>query len=139
VLLVFLGFKRWIVKKNGYFLLRNISTGAAVSLILVGGVATILAELPYLMLGHSPRFHGWDSRHQLLMPFGVAILSVGLIAFFKSAWIKNILFLTVVSICTAQNISAYFNYYRDWVKQKEVMRVISNQPLIRDGRIIVFQ
>lgn len=107
-------------------------------LIVLGLVVLALSEFPYLILGYPPRFFSWDSRHQLLMPLGFSMLTVGA-AFCLSISLRKIFLSIIIGLSLTFWILQYKAYYIDWVKQKEIMRVISDNDEIRAGRIIVFE
>ncbi|MCU1762148.1 hypothetical protein NTD84_20805 [Pseudomonas sp. 14P_8.1_Bac3] len=134
-LLTFISFK--LIDRNTLFLE---STSKSQNLILmISGVAVLaLAEFPYLILAYPPRFFSWDSRHQLLMPLGFSIFTVGL-AFLIGSSLRKAFLSIIIGLSLTFWLLQYNSYYIDWTKQKEIMRVISDNDEIRAGRLIVFE
>ena len=64
--------------------------------VVLGLLACWLAIFPYVALGHFanmnsiiigfvPNVSDWDSRHQLLLPLGIALTLIGLISYLDSS------------------------------------------------------
>ncbi|MHC8387625.1 hypothetical protein ACYZTM_06230 [Pseudomonas sp. MDT2-39-1] len=107
-------------------------------IIALGLAALALAEFPYLILAYPPRFFSWDSRHQLLMPLGFSMITIGVALFFSDS-IRKAFLSIIIGLSLTFWVLQYKAYYVDWAKQKEIMRVISNNDDIRAGRLIVFE
>jgi len=105
---------------------------------LMGVAALILAGFPYWLVGHPQRFYNWDSRHQILMPLGVAIILASLFGLLPKN-IRKVYFCFLLALFLVLNVQSYYAYYIDWNKQKAIIDIISHQPLIKEGRLIVFE
>lgn len=121
-----------------YLPMKAFRASTMLTLMISGVAALMLAGFPYWIVGHPQRFYNWDSRHQLLMPFGIGIFLAGLMGLLAKRFQKAFLCM-LLAFCMILNARSYYSYYLDWNKQKEIIRIISNQPIIRDGRIIVFE
>lgn len=92
--------------------------------LLAGLIAIALALFPYLILGLAPVFDEWPaSRHQLLLPLGVACLTVGGAAYLRPALARHAVGL-VLAISFAMNFNAYYIAYLDWRKQTAVLEFL---------------
>lgn len=134
-LLSFISFK--LIDRNSLFT-ETASKSHNFILIILGTAVLALAEFPYLILAYPPRFFSWDSRHQLLMPLGFSMFTVG-VAFFLSASFRKAFLSFIIGLSLTFWLLQYKSYYIDWTKQKEIMRVISDNDEIRAGRLIVFE
>lgn len=104
-------------------------------LFVISGLFTLwLAALPYLVTGKLPTFTDWDSRHQLLLPLGGALLLVGAGLFFGSV----VRFCRIASIVSVI-FCAYFmaTLALDWRKQKEVIKLFAQSQDVKAASTIV--
>lgn len=96
-----------------------------------------LAAFPYLMVDAWPSFADWNSRHQLLMPLGAAVALVGL-----GTWASygNALRFSILALAVSVlvNLNSAFEYYVDWIKQREVIQLIARSAEIKSARTILF-
>jgi hypothetical protein len=107
-------------------------------ILLIGFICLLIGCFPYAILGHVPTFSEWTSRHQLLMPLGISIISASilLIVFNKFSY----LFLALIlSYSISLNINTYFDFYIDWQKQKQLISLFSKNAEIERGSILVFK
>lgn len=110
--------------------------------LLAVGVATlVIAVLPYLVVGKIPTFAGWETRHQLLMPFGVAAIAVATVRaaslvlprpVIRAVSVIIVAGMTVVSALVSLTLVA------DWNKQVQVTEALSGEPLVREAITVVF-
>src|SRR3546814_7410498 len=56
---------------------RSFITGSG-KLITIGLVALFFGCFPYWIIGKAPNPVDWDSRYQLLMPLGLALVGIGI-------------------------------------------------------------
>lgn len=115
-------FERIVIKSN----FKNLYFGI---------LALILAVFPYWILGLTPSFIEWSSRHQLLMPLGVALI----IAFFisKVTSSRYLLFSLILSVSILINSSNYLMFYIDWNKQKELISQLQKHSLLKERKLIL--
>lgn len=105
------------------------------SLIFAIGCAVLgLGSFPYLAVGHFanlsdwilpflPDESDWNSRHQLLQPFGLTLIVLALAHMLGRRRKQFVAVVLVVAV--SLNIATYSGYYLDWMKQREVMAGIS--------------
>ena len=84
---------------------------------IFGVFSTILVLFPYWIIGHTPTFTDWNSRHQLLMPFGMSLIFFSIYHFLN---FKKWFLISVISISISININFYFDLFKDWNKQMEL-------------------
>ncbi len=119
---------------------KNFSIQRDLLLLFVGLVTTWLAVFPYVVVGYSPIsfFHGWNSRHQLLMPLGISLVILS-----ASSWIcygrKIRAVVLAIFLSTFVNLWFSLEYYLDWFKQQRVIDLISRSEEIRNARTIIFK
>jgi hypothetical protein len=127
-------FIAWVVKERQG---KNNPIDRGLVFLFWGMAITWLGVFPYLAVGLFPYFGDWHSRHQLLMPLGAALAIVG-----TGSWISygNLLRFTLLllAISSLVNLCSAFEYHVDWIKQREVMQLISRSGEIRAARTILF-
>lgn len=84
-------------------------------IFIFGILSTIFVLFPYWIIGKNPTFSGWDSRHQLLMPFGISIIFFAIYHFIN---LKRWFLISIITISISININFYFDLFKDWNKQK---------------------
>ena len=109
---------------------KNIYVGA-------GLLSIFLGVFPYWILGHPPTFLEWTSRHQLLMPFGTAFFTVGLICCLKQEYQKSFLLL-MVSFALAINWQNYYWFYVDSKKQELLIDWLSKSSVVNSADLVIF-
>lgn len=103
---------------------------------LLGLIALGAGLFPYWIVGAIPTFQDWSSRHQLLMPLGVACLVVAMLNAFKSETSKAVA-VFMVAFCLALNCQNYVDFFKDWSKQKEFLSLVLADPKIKEAKFIV--
>ena len=94
-----------------------------------------IGVLPYLLLGLTPTFRDWNSRHQLLMPFGASVLIGGLVI--GRSRIYKIALAFVISVSLSFTSINYSGFSRDWDKQTGIIEGIRNSLLIEECSVIM--
>lgn len=115
----------------------KISFKKSIVLFIFGFVALILGLIPYWLLGHVPTFYEWTSRHQLLMPFGVAFIITSL-GNLLSSWRQRGFLLALVAASISINLSNYRDFYFDWQKQMSIIDQLSKLELAKNASLLVF-
>lgn len=95
---------------------------------LLGFCAFGLAAFPYAAVGKLPQFLEMETRHQLLLPLGAALLLVYGVKLFsrhKAVMVPAYLLLSVLFINV--DIKDYLSLQRDWYKQ---LSIIQNMRLL---------
>lgn len=134
-----IGYYFW-KSKNPSELSSHISHRAI--LLLFGLLLFAVGVFPYLIVGHSPTLYEWTSRHQILIPLGASLIIYYLISLLftlvrLSRW-SGPLLLALCCSFVALNISTYFNFQKDWLKQKSIIAHFESSDVLRDSSTILF-
>lgn len=98
------------------------------------GLALIgLGTFPYLAVGHFanlsdwilpflPDESDWNSRHQLLQAFGIALVLLGIASMFGVR--KRSFIICTLALSVGLNIATYSGYYLDAMKQREFIATV---------------
>jgi len=97
----------------------------------------ITAILPYVLVNKLPVNAEWSGRHQLLASFGASFLLIFLIKYLLEIlqlrkWI-NIVFIILMLSFTIKNISVYYAFQKDWIKQKSMLSAFRNDSMFKKG------
>lgn len=128
--------------------LRRKKTVSREFVLISTGFAVLGAgTFPYLAVGHFanlsdwflpflPDESDWNSRHQLLQPFGIALMILAAATMLKER--KRAFLFAILSISVALNITTYSGYYLDWMKQREFITEMSeSRELLLDTKSMV--
>lgn len=111
-------------------------------LLLGGTVLVALAILPYLAAGHVPRFYEWNSRHQLLVPFGGALIGVGAVRLVRELTGVATAALVATALgttCILFSLHLSVSFAVDWDKQREVIAALAASDEVRDNETFVYR
>jgi hypothetical protein len=111
-------------------------------LLLGGAVLVSLAILPYLAAGHVPRFYEWNSRHQLLVPFGAALIGVGVVRLVRELTGVATAALVAAALGTTGilfSLHMSVSFAVDWDKQREVIAALAASDEVRDHETFVYR
>jgi hypothetical protein len=120
---------------------KSRSSQAFEIVLAIGILALVLAIIPYLLVGKLPSFENWETRHQLLMPLGFALI---IVAATRSAtnWISpgavRIVSLGFVLAATFVSFSASLSLVADWHKQMQVSAALAENGDVRLASTVVF-
>ena len=101
---------------------------------LAGILLIWVGMFPYMTLGHFPNISSillgfvpgasdWDSRHQLLMPLGMGIATIGVFNYFGSSKLVR----GVAAVCSISiliNFTMQQEYYLDSIKTKHIVTAL---------------
>lgn len=116
-------------------------------LIASGLLLLIVGAIPYLVAGHLvdvsawmlnfvPRSSDWDSRHQLLLGLGFAVLVVGVIGDSSSILARHFR-LFFLGICVVLNLTFMQGYFLDSLKQNEFITEIRDYKLLAKSEVVM--
>jgi hypothetical protein len=116
-------------------------------MIALGSVLITLGAFPYItsgrlvdvsewMLNFVPRASDWDSRNQLLLGIGSALLITGLAGPIDSKFKKRAITVLCGS-CVFFNFTYMQGYLLDAKKQEEVIHLLSQSDVVREGHVIM--
>lgn len=115
----------------------GLSFKKASQMISLGFMILILGCFPYWILGITPTFWEWTSRHQLLMPFAFSIMLAALVGILFRSVRQLILSLMLASFISI-NFSNYYDFHEDWLKQRQLIQLMSKSGLIKNSTLIIF-
>jgi hypothetical protein len=116
-------------------------------LLSIGFAVLGAGTFPYLAVGHFANFSDWilpflpdesdwNSRHQLLQPFGIALIILAAAKMLRKR--QRAFLFAIISISVALNIATYSGYYLDWMKQREFIAQMSeSRELLIEAKSIV--
>lgn len=104
-------------------------------LIVIIGLAGSL--FPYWILGHTPTFAGYSSRHQLLLLISMPLFIIYFLNFINKKYRKlSIIF--ILSLSFSINFKIYSDYYINYSKQKKLVEyIIKNKNSFSNNNIII--
>ena len=116
-------------------------------LITLGLVAIVVGAMPYIVAGHLvdvsewidnfvPRSSEWDSRHQLLLGLGFAVLITAFFGEFDTLFRKRAKRVLVLS-CVVLNFAFMHAYYLDSLKQSEFIAAIGDNPELLVSSVVM--
>lgn len=107
----------------------------------IGMTLLVLAVFPYAAVGKVPE-NGWDSRHQLLVPFGGAFVFFSLVTALRTRKrlaraFGSALLIVIVGASVAINVWHFIEFERDWMKQQALMEEFKLTPEIESASFIL--
>lgn len=96
-----------------------------------------LLDISEWMLNFVPNKSGWESRHQLLLGIGFALLLATILESIKMTIQKSIVTIVLVA-CVILNVSMTSGYYLDSLKQKEFIAAAAKvDGLVNDSSVVI--
>jgi len=114
-------------------------------LFFTGLVFLCAANFPYLAVYKLPQLlNDWENRHQLLVPFGAALMlySGGKLCMEAVRMPRSVqvyLFALIVLLFAKTNIEFQVMYERDALKQLALIENIRQNDIIRENRFFIFE
>jgi len=114
---------------------------AGISITAIGAFPYVtsgrLVDISEWLLNFVPRASDWDSRHQLLLGLGFALIIVGLLGQVDSTF-KRQCTTFLIGICVFWNVTNMHLYYLDSLKQDQVITALQNSNELKNARFIMF-
>ena len=123
----------WIILKRFKYIHVDDSNGNQLTGIFAGIFIFYLGVFPYLAVGKVPYISDWESRHQLLVPLGVAIILCYVSKFFFRREVLLFVLSFIIAIFIVTNISSYIAFQRDWYKQLSLIENFKLNEIIRSN------
>lgn len=100
--------------------------GHSAFLAAAGLVAFALGALPYLLVGKLPQFVEWETRHQLLLPTGTALIAVAALVAAtgfgtRGAVVARVGSIVAVGLSAVAVVIAGLGLMADWHKQVQIV------------------
>lgn len=127
-----------------YVARRGMSTPAMgiLTALLAGTFLIVLAIYPYLVVDRPPPFVEWQTRYELLMPLGVAVVGLAMYRAAATALGKGMAQLTGVGVLSASivfSISICIAYNVDWQKQQSLIEEFRATPELANASTVIFR
>lgn len=108
-----------------YVIAKDVKHSRIPSLILMmtGAAIFLIGCIPYWLVGLIPSHTDWNSRHQLLMPFGLSLLLIGIIE--KVPRIRVFLITAIVSISISSWTNLYLGFLNETTRNQEIISSLS--------------
>lgn len=112
-------------------------------MIVLGFFLFLLAVYPYAVVGRLPQLYNWESRHQILVPFGASFIiyyGVKLICrefkkYERAFWLLSSFIIILFIFC---NINVYLEYQKDWYKQLSLMEAFQQNKYMQNPGTFYF-
>jgi hypothetical protein len=102
----------------------------------VGIYFSVICSFAYLIVGKTPSFFGFDSRHQILLKISTPILIIWAVGLIKSNFQKYTL-LILISLFIVTSIKQNIQYIGSWFKQEALANEFVNNKNIKNGDYIL--
>lgn len=109
-------------------------------LLFLGVVLLFLAAYPYVVVGKVPSLVDWESRHQLLFPFGSALVIFSVVNIFIKKNIRAFVFTLLIFSAVVRDSKDMLDYHLDSLKQDAIIHQLSRLDELKntDGNIVLF-
>lgn len=109
-----------------------------------GVVVFALGVYPYLAVGKMPSLVDFESRHQLLVPFGAALVLVGAVRACTGAAglpraASAALLAAAIGLGAGASAAGHLDYLREWYKERGEIAALRSSPEARSGRTFLFE
>lgn len=119
-----------------FIFLRNYKIeklGNRQGMLYIGLYFFVAGAFAYTMVGLSPLFDGFNSRHQILLRFGSTFLLFYLISLIYSEKAQKLISLTFISLFFVATISCQIQFQKSWFKQIALEKIFSREKLLGEG------
>ena len=114
-----------------------LSIGVAAFPYQTGGLLTGVSEW---LISFVPNHSDWDSRHQLLLPLGLALIIGGSLKIDSTRplrWNSSPALSTIIAFCLLLNITFAQEYFLDGKKQDSIMAAMANNEDLKNASAIL--
>lgn len=102
-------------------------------ILYIGLYFFFAGSFAYTMVGLPPLFDGYNSRHQILMKLGSAIILFYLVSLIKIDTARKLIFLAIISLFIVATISRQLQYQKSWFKQLALEKAFVKEKLLIEG------
>lgn len=102
-------------------------------MLYIGVYFFIAGAFAYLMVGLTPSFDGFDSRHQILMRIGSAFLLFYLVKLIYSEKAQLLIIITIISLFIVTSISCQLQFQKSWFKQMALEKQFTQEKSLREN------
>jgi hypothetical protein len=122
---------------DSLFSTKNLSKVVKLKIIKPFLFVLFLGLFSYLLVGKTPSLSDWNSRHQILVPFGASILLfyfvIKVMLIVQNIKLRRFVAFIPVSMFIVFNINIYFSYIIDWYKQVSLIEHIKISHTVHDS------
>jgi len=93
----------------------------------------VAGAFAYAMLGLSPLFDGFNSRHQILLKFGSTFILFYLICLIQSEKAQRFVLSTIISLFIVSTISCQLQFQKSWFKQMALEKAFPQEKSLNEG------
>ena len=102
------------------FLQGRISWTLKLAMLLAGVILFVIAVIPYAVVDKYPIFSGWDTRHQLLVQFGIMLFFSGIVLLSANLYYRLISSGILLTVFTVGILAQTHQYYKGWIKYESI-------------------
>ena len=95
-------------------------------MVIIGVSLICIGAFPYLLVEKFPSFSSYNSRHMLLLGFGISVLIVSGISQISSFTFKKIITSMIIGGALIFNIYLQFNYFKGYIKQSILTNIFTS-------------
>jgi len=106
-------------------------------LIIAGGMLFFLGAFPYVLVNKVPKFEGFETRHQLLLPLGSSLFLGGLILLFVKEQFQNYFIALLFSFFSVATIYGNLQFVNGWFKQESLKVNLETKQLVDNATFVV--
>jgi hypothetical protein len=135
----------------GVFIARWRADAVRALLVSTGVFSVSIAAFPYILGGHLvdisdwliafiPNFSDWDSRHQLLLPFGLSLIFAGSMKMDKTEKLTLKIYpalTTLLAMFVVLNFTFAQEYFLDSRKQTAVVEAMVSNPDLKSVQLVL--
>ena len=139
------------IRVSWKYLVRKQTARIQTVLIFAGLLSIGVAAFPYQtggflvgvsdwMINFVPNHSDWDSRHQLLLPLGFALIIGGSLKLDSTKplrWNSSPVLSTIVACCVVLNVTFAQEYFLDGKKQDSIMAAMANNEDLKNASAIL--
>ena len=109
--------------------------------LFAGAFMTVLAIYPYVVVGKKLPFAEWETRDELLMPIGVAVLVLAFCRMVGAALGRNaarVAGLASLAASVVLSMSICAGYLLDWQKEEALVELFKTTPALQSATTVIF-
>jgi len=112
-------------------------------MIATGAILFAAAVFPYVAVGKMPSSDDWNSRHQILVPLGAALILVGSLSLLfgwlrARPWVQVLVESLLIGTFVSLNVSTCLDFQKDWFKQRSIITNLRTNDTVRDHTTFLF-
>jgi hypothetical protein len=109
----------------------------SINWLIIGTYFFILCSFGYIVVGKTPSFIGFDTRHQILLKICTPIVLLWFLSLFKTGKPQKIIFISVLSLFIITTIDHNISYLNSWFKQLAIENNLKNSVEAKNNRSFI--